>query len=133
MGAVGVGGVRATGAVGVDDATLGSGVGCGKGATLGSGAGDADAGIGAKPGGTVEVAPVVMANMLASCLSAVVCSMLTGGSGDGWEGWRRAATRSLAAAMARSVEDAVGMTTWLGNQARVSEMRSAHVSLTQTR
>jgi hypothetical protein len=106
----------------------------GKGATLESGGGSSVETSVANPGGIVGVlGMVVAAKMLANCLIAMACLMLMQGSGDGEEGRRRAATRSLAAAMAGSVVlDAVGMTTWLGNQVKVSAMHSAQVSLTQT-
>ena len=57
---------------------------------------------------------------------------LVGASGEAGEGLRRATVRSLAAAIAASVDEALGMVTLEGNQARVSAMRSAMVSQIQT-
>ena len=57
----------------------------------------------------------------------------TGARGLAGDGCVRARVRSLAAAMARSVDDAMGMMCRVGNQARVSAMRSALVCQVQTR
>ena len=50
----------------------------------------------------------------------------------GGAGWERAAARSWAAAMARSLDDSIGITSDMGNHASVSAIRSALVFHTHT-
>ena len=92
--------------------------------------------MGGKPGGGriggTRVA-VWSANMAASCSSASLLSALTGASAVAGDGFLSALTRSVAAAMAWSLEFGMGMVTWAGSQASVSLTRSALVSQTHVR
>ena len=110
------------------------------GSTLGSGAGAA--GVGGVGGGTTTSAvgvlvgggaSVMVANMLASCWRAARWTSAAGGRGAASEGRRSAAIRSVAAAVASSRDEVVGISTWEGNQVRVLViMRSAEVASVQT-
>ena len=71
--------------------------------------------------------------MAASCFRDAIWLSVLGESGDAALGCRSAWMRSRAAAVAASAEDAVGILVLDGNQTRVSAMRSAAVSLLQTR
>ena len=68
----------------------------------------------------------------ASCLRDAIWLSLVGESGDAGLGFWRAWMRSLAAAVAASVEEAVGIFVLEGNHDKVSEILSAEVSLIQT-
>ena len=74
---------------------------------------------------------VMVAKMSASCWSAARWTRAAGGRGSASDGLRRAATRSWAAAAARSREEVVGMSTWDGNHVNVFAMRSARVASAQ--
>jgi hypothetical protein len=74
---------------------------------------------------------VVVANRVARCCSAVCWLSLVGDSSAAGDGLLSAWMRLRAAAVARSVEDAVGIETWEGNHARVSTTLSALVSVIQ--
>ena len=76
---------------------------------------------------------VICPKISASSCSAAVFVFPRGARGDAAEGCRRAVIRSLAAALAASVEEMVGIVTCVGNQTKVSAIRSAEVSFTQTR
>ena len=104
------------------------------GATLGSrvlSLGDiGSGGSGAKPGGTGTVlGSVRFRNISANCCSAACSLSARGERAEAGCGFWSAFTRSLAAEMAASVDEAVGIWTCDGNQASVSAMRSARVSL----
>ena len=71
--------------------------------------------------------------MVASWFKASSLSAGIGANGLAGDGFWRMVVRSCAAAMARSVEEGVGMTTLVGNHAIVSVMRLARVSHAQTR
>jgi hypothetical protein len=83
-----------------------------------------------KPGGADGVGVFVARDwkLLASCLRALCWFLLTGASGPAGEGFWRAWIRSFAAAVAALVDDAVGITTLVGNQMTVSVIHSAVVS-----
>ena len=68
-----------------------------------------------------------------SCWRAARSFAGIGASGDAGDGCLRMVARSRAAAIARSLEDGTGMTTRVGNHARVSAMRSDLVDHTNTR
>ncbi len=87
--------------------------------------------MGTKPGGTAGVAEAE--KISASWRRVASWLSLVGDKGEAGDGWSNAAVRSQAAAMAASLEEAEGMWTFDGNHARVSAMRSAIVSTTQTR
>lgn len=89
-------------------------------------------GIGAYPGGGLMAGVVWSVKIVASCCRAALLLSATGAIGDAGDGLARAVTRSLAAAMARSAEFGMGMTTWVGSHASVSLIRSARVSHTHT-
>ena len=89
-------------------------------------------GNGAYPGGGLMAGVVWLVKIVASCCRAALLSSAIGAIGDAGDGLARAVARSLAAAMARSVEFGIGMTTWVGSHASVSLMRSARVSHTHT-
>ena len=74
-----------------------------------------------------------LVKMSDSCWRAARSFAGIGARGDAGEGCFRMVARSLAAAMARSLEEGTGMTTRVGNHARVSAMRSALVVQTHTR
>ena len=59
--------------------------------------------------------------------------LLSGERAEAGDGFLNAVMRSVAAAMMVSLEDAVGMSTLVGNQVSVSLTRSALVSQIQTR
>ena len=115
----------------------------GKDDTLGSAAGMCN-GNGSKPGGTVGVATVFGAGIVAelfvvislkivdSCYRAACWLSLMGDSGDACNGCNRALVKSRAAAMAASVDEDFGIDTFVGNQTTVSAMRSDVFSRIQT-
>jgi hypothetical protein len=79
----------------------------------------------------VNGAGAVLKRLSSSSKAAWMLSV-SGGKGEAGVGFRRACVRSrmaAMAAMARSFEELLGMTTLLGNHARVSTLRSAEVSL----
>ena len=126
-----LGSAAAGGAAAVwEGGTIGSNLGCGVGA----------AGIGGVGGGTTFAvgvlvgggASVMVANMSASCWRAARWTSAAGGRGAASEGWRSAAIRSVAAAVASSRDEVVGILTWVGNQVRVLAMRLAEVASVQT-
>lgn len=82
-------------------------------------------------GSTWEV--VTSAKISASWKSAERWVKVKAGSGEASVGWRRAASKSCAAAVARSREEVAGIDTWEGYQVSVSAMRSADVLLIHTR
>ena len=106
-------------------------------ATLGSGGVSAMSEIGgslSNPGGTGTVlGSVRLRKISANCCNAACSLSDSGESADAGCGCLSAVIRSLAAVMAASVEDAVGMLTLVGNHASVSVMRSALVSVAYTR
>jgi hypothetical protein len=69
--------------------------------------------------------------MSASWIKAAVSLSAKGDSADAGEGLCKALMRSSAAAHAASLEDAVGTKSCVGNQAIVSDTRSALVSAIQ--
>ena len=74
-----------------------------------------------------------LVKIVASYCSATLFSSAMGAIGDAGDGLARAVTRSVAAAIARSVELGTGMKTWVRIHASVSLIRSARVSHTHTR
>ena len=121
-------------------APVGSAVGAGIGGTLGDGVVVGE--VFWKPGGTdglwsvgtwLEEGSTTLEKILDRRRRVACWLSLIGESGEAGEGLRRAVTRSLAAAMARLVEDDSGMAIFVGNHARVSAIRSARVSQIQTR
>ena len=76
---------------------------------------------------------VAVEKISASWVRAKRWLSLRGDSADAGDGFRSALMRSLAAAMAVSVEDAVGITTFDGNHVSVSLILSACVVFIQTR
>lgn len=102
-------------------------------ATLGSGGVSVMSEIGgslSNPGGTGTVlGSVRLRKISASCCKAACWLSDNGESAEAGCGCLSAVIRSLAAVMAASVEDAVGMLTLVGNHANVSVMRSALVSV----
>ena len=74
----------------------------------------------------------MLPKMVANCWSAASWSELVGESGEAGDGFCRAWIKSLAAAVAASAEEAVGITVLEGNQDRVSAILSARVAWTQT-
>ena len=70
--------------------------------------------------------------IVANCWRAASWSELVGESGEAGDGFCKAWIKSLAAAVAASAEEAVGMTVFDGNQERVSAILSALVPWTQT-
>ena len=87
-------------------------------------------GSGSKPGGTgIVLGSVRLRNISASCWSAACSLSASGDNADAGCGFWSAVMRSWAAAMAASVEEADGILISDGNQASVSAMRSARVSL----
>jgi hypothetical protein len=77
---------------------------------------------------SLGLALVVVANISASSFKAAVSPSWRGASGDGPVGCCRAWIRSLAAAVAASVEDRAGISTWVGNHGSVSATQTERVS-----
>ena len=76
---------------------------------------------------------MVFVNIVVSCCSAARSLSGIGASDDAGDGWASMFVRSRAAAMALSLDEGIGMTTWVGNHASVSAIRSARVVHTHTR
>ena len=97
-------------------------------------------GVGACNGGDCDgaiclctVGRTALVNIVVSCCSAARSSSGIGARGDAGDGWESMFVRSRAAATALSLEEGTGMTTWVGNHASVSAIRSARVVHTHTR
>jgi hypothetical protein len=117
-----------------------AGVGDGSGSTLVGGAagvgsvcsggtlGGSATGVGSACGIGVERRLV---RTSARVLSVFVSLSVSGASGEPAEGCWRAWTMSLAPAITKSIDDARGMITCIGNQSRVSQVRSRRVSNAQ--
>ena len=93
--------------------------------------------MGSRPGGGGRIGLTggfaAVPSKVARCSRASSWLFSMGARGDAGEGCFRAVMMSLEAARMRSADDAVGITTWDGNHERVSALRSARVSVIQTR
>ena len=132
----GVGGVSSLSSIGIMVGPVGTGEG-GSNVTL---RGDSGAGVAVEHGTGASVTLRDGAGAFGTRLvssSVRICRVATwlsvsGSSGDPCDGFFRAERMSWIPARIRSLEDARGMVTLVGNQAKVSQMRSCRVSQIHT-
>jgi len=67
--------------------------------------------------------------MIVNCLSVALWLLLSGTNDELADGFCSAVVMSVILASSRSMEDAVGMGTFVGNQGNMSHIHCAHVSM----